>query len=109
MSIGISSSSGDNTGINTGDPQSIGQTSTLQTGSSNLQSPVNPDSVANSSIVIPLNNFQTTTISSPIKITSKEAHHVSSVVFIPIGVLVIIAVLSCAYIYITSKKPNKYA
>lgn len=109
MSIGVSSSSGNDTGASTSNPQSIGQSSSLQSSSSNLQTPVNPTSIDNSSAIIPLDSIPGSSTTQPVKNISKDTHHISSAAFIPIAILVVIALGSCIYIYLMSKKPNKYA
>lgn len=110
MAIGISSSSGDNTGIDTGNPQSIAQNSILQTGGSNLQSPVNPNNVTtNSSTIIPLSTSTVNTSTAAIKEITQPKHQISGVEFIPIAAILVIAIVSSTYIYTVSKNPNKYS
>jgi hypothetical protein len=103
-SVNVGSSAGSSTGNTTDNPQSTGQYSGIGVGQ-NPQSSVSTSSINNegtgSNIPLQSTSLRTSSI-QPIEV--KSTHKVSSVAFIPIAILVVLAVALCIYIYVTSKK-----
>jgi hypothetical protein len=103
MAIGINSSSGTGTGYSTGNPQTTEQSS-IAGGQENPQAVVGSSSINDQSTgaTIPLEPGSVTASSLSPSSTSNAAMGA----FIPITVVVIVAIVLCSLIYMSTKSKN---
>ena len=107
-SFNVGNSSSNNTGITTDNPQSTGQDNGLGNTNQSPQSLVGSNSinVQSTGTSIPLQPASLTTAAVQPTIT-KSTHKISGVALALIAILVIVAIASCVYIYMSSKKTVK--